>query len=159
MEKNFSPSEKLSTLFVTLCSRFSAIYLINRLDFTYEKLHADSCFEYILPPVGTLRDAYKVLFIATKAGKNDPKGLYDVFIDESLFLKDFYSGSIDISSNNAIVRYDFRIIKLSEEEAVLFFLEDRNSIESDRIEKMKIETIQENYLFSMIVDLNKHSDT
>ncbi len=163
MEKNFSPSEKLSTLFVTLCSRFSAIYLINRLDFTYEKLHADSCFEYILPPVGTLRDAYKVLFVAAKAGKNDQKGLYDVFIDESLFLKDFYSGSIDISSNNAIVRYDFRIIKLSEEEAVLFFLEDRNSIESDRIEKMKIETIQGNYLFSMIVDLKddtcKNSNT
>ncbi len=147
------PSERFSNLSVTLCSHFSAIYLINRLDSTYEKLHADSCFEYILPPAGTLRDAYKVLFAATKRGKSDQKGTYDAFIDEALFLKDAYNGSIDISFNNSVIRYDFRIIKLSEEEAVLFFLEDRNSMESDRIEKMKIETIQENYLFSMIVDL------
>ncbi len=157
MEKNYLSSERFSTLSVTLCSHFSAIYLINRLDFTYEKLHADSCFESILPTVGTLRDAYKVLFVAAKAGENDQKGIYDAFIDEALFLKDSYNGSIDISLNNSIIRYDFYIIKLSEEEAVLFFLENRNSIESDRIEKMKMETIQENYLFSMIVDLR--SDT
>ncbi len=153
MEKNYLTSERLSALSTTLCSHFSAIYLINRIDSTYEKLHADSCFESILPAVGTLRDAYKVLFVATKTGENDQKGLYDAFIDESLFLKDSYNGSIDISLNNSIIRYDFHIIKLSEEEAVLFFLEDRDSIESDRIEIMKIETIQENYLFSMIVDL------
>ncbi len=157
MEKNYLPSERLSTLSVALCSHFSAIYLINRMDSTYEKLHADSCFESILPAVGTLRDAYKVLFAAIKTGEIDQKGIYDAFIDETLFLKDSYSGSIDIPLNDSIIRYDFRIIKLSEEEAVLFFLEDRNSIESDRIEKMKIETIQENYLFSMIVDLK--SDT
>ncbi len=157
MEKNYLPSERLSALSVALCSHFSAIYLINRMDSTYEKLHADSCFESILPAVGTLRDAYKVLFAAIKTGEIDQKGIYDAFIDETLFLKDSYSGSIDIPLNDSIIRYDFRIIKLSEEEAVLFFLEDRNSIESDRIEMMKIETIQENYLFSMIVDLK--SDT
>lgn len=141
----------------TLCSHFSAIYLINRTDSTYEKLHADSSFESILPAVGTLRDAYKVLFVSTKTGETDQKDIYDAFIDESLFLRNSYNGSIDISFNNAINRYDFRIIKLSEEEAVLFFLEDKDSIESDRMEKMKMETIQENYLFSMIVDLK--SDT
>ena len=96
MEKNNLPSEKLSNLSVTLCSHFSAIYLINRIDSTYEKLHADSCFEYILPPVGTLRDAYKVLFAATKGGESDQKGIYDAFIDEGLFLKDAFNGSIDI---------------------------------------------------------------
>ncbi len=147
------PSERFSALSATICSHFSAIYLINRMDSTYEKLHADSCFESILPTVGTLRDAYKVLFVATNTGENDPKGTYDAFIDESLFLRDSYNGSVDISLNNSVSRYDFRIMKLSEEEAVLLFLEDKNSIESDRMELMKIETIQENYLFSMIVDL------
>lgn len=141
--------EKIQEILAKLYPQFSAIYLIHLKEETYEQLQADDFLHEHLEKEGTLKDAYRLLFAVNKEGLQNNSSKYDIFSDNSLFNKNNFSGMIELEKK----RYDFHILKVSEDESVIIFIEDTYGFESDQFEKMKMDTLQENYLFSMIVDL------
>lgn len=141
--------EKIQEILAKLYPQFSAIYLIHLKEETYEQLQADDFLHKHLEKEGTLKDAYRLLFAVNKEGLQNNSSKYDIFSDNSLFNKNNFSGMIELEKK----RYDFHILKVSEDESVIIFIEDTYGFESDQFEKMKMDTLQENYLFSMIVDL------
>ena len=96
-----------------------------------------------------MTDAYRILFTTDKNSLSVTSSNYEAFADESIFQKENFSGNIELGKK----RYNFHILKISENEHVIILIENTFGIQSDKFEKMKMDTLQENYLFSMIVDL------
>lgn len=141
-------SNKLQEILTKLYSCFSAVYFIHLNEGTYEELQADDYLQNLLQSEGTLTEAYRALFIHKKSFKSLNSN-YEAFTDETLFDKENFTGNIEYEDK----RYIFHIMKISETESVVLFIENTYGKQSDQYEKMKMDTIQDNYLFSMIVDL------
>lgn len=142
--------QTVSRIAQTLFSKCSAAYLIDAAENTYTELFADEEFRAAAGSSGSLTELYKGVF--QQVSSRETKGSnYDAFVDESLFKRDSFGGNITLGQKSFI----YRIIKTAEKEHTLYFMENTEGHNSDRLEKMKMDTIQENYLFSMIVDLKK----
>ena len=150
---------KMQEYLLKLSSRFAAMYLLHTDTNSYEEIHADDVFQNRLAEKGTFEDAYRLLFTSGKAGNLTITDSYQAFSDISVFKKNNYSSSIEITVNQEIRRYDYRILQISETESLFCFIENPLAIESDHYEKMKMDTIQDNYLFSMVVDLKNDTCT
>lgn len=131
---------------------FSAIYLIHLQNNTYEEIQADAVFRKRLPQKGDIFTVYRLLFAASKTGTQNPQN-YDAFSGENLFLRNHYSGRLDFSENSAERRFEYHVFKISDNESLLIIIENENGIIAEQYDRLKIDTLQENYLFSMIVDL------
>lgn len=140
---------KIQAVLNKLYPRISGLYLIVPQEGTYEELQADDFLKEYLAHTGTLSEAYRLLFSSSKKSSDTIASNYDAFTDETLFEKDNFSGSLDLENR----RYNFHILKIADNESVLMFFENIHGLQSDKFEKLKMDTIQENYLFSMIVDL------
>ncbi|MDO5382551.1 MAG: ATP-binding protein [Eubacteriales bacterium] len=122
---------------------------------TYRVSECDEYFQGIFKQEGSLRDLYRVLFL--KEEQKDNKNNYESFIDEDVFKKDKYQGGVRFQAEDEEKSFFFRILKISSTESIMvFFVEDFFS-QNNMIEMEKIDTIQEIYLFSMIVDLGNDS--
>ena len=140
---------RVQEIFNQLYSCFSAMYLIHIDKGAYEELQADDYFQKLMTKEGTLSEAYRILFAINKNSLDNMTSGYEAFNDESLFRKENFSGNVELGKK----RYNFHILKISKTERVLLFIENTYGMQSDQFEKMKMDTLQENYLFSMIVDL------
>lgn len=136
-----------------LFSRCSAAYIIDPINSTYEEIFADDIFSQAVEKKGTLSALYRGIFHQITSGKVKKNEYYDAFIDESLFCRDGFSGTVIMPSGDKTVSYFYRVMKTDENEYVIYFMENSDAYSSDTLEKQKMDTIQENYLFSMIVDL------
>lgn len=145
---------KKKLLLSGMFSHFSAIYLIRLADNTYEEIQAETSFSNLLPKKGMISDIYRLLFIANKTGIQN-SGNYDAFGFENLFRRENCSGSLDLYDTSQKTHYDYYVFKMSENEHLLIFVQNQNALTANQYEKLKIDTLQENYLFSMIVDLKK----
>ena len=145
---------KKKLLLSGMFSHFSAIYLIRLADNTYEEIQAETSFSNLLPKKGMISDIYRLLFIANKTGIQN-SGNYDTFGFENLFRRENCSGSLDLYDTSQKTHYDYYVFKMSENEHLLIFIQNQNALTANQYEKLKIDTLQENYLFSMIVDLKK----
>lgn len=159
MLHNNSKERNMQDYLLKLSSRFSAMYLLHTDTNNYEELQADDIFKKRLAVRGSFDDAYRLLFTSGRSGDLTIIDSYQAFADIGIFKKNNYASSIEISVNQETRRYDYRILQISETESLLFFIENPFSIESDQYEKMKMDTIQENYLFSMVVDLKNDTCT
>ena len=144
--------KKIHDLVSGMTSCFSAIYLIHSKENTYEEIQAEASFSNRLPKKGEITCIYRLLFNASKTGIQNSED-YDAFGAENLFRQDNCSGSLDLYDVSPKAHYDYYVFRLSEKERLLIFIKNENAITADRYEKLKIDTLQENYLFSMIVDL------
>lgn len=142
--------QTVSRIAQTLFSKCSAAYLIDAVENTYTELFADEEFRAAAGSSGSLTKLYKEIFQHVSSGETKSSN-YDAFIDESLFKRDSFVGNITLGQKSFI----YRAIKTAENEHALYFMENTEGHNSDRLEKMKMDTIQENFLFSMIVDLKK----
>ncbi|MGN0638131.1 MAG: response regulator [Huintestinicola sp.] len=133
----------------------SAAYLVDAAADTYEELFADEDFKAAVGPSGTLTDLYKGIFQQISSGEVQNNKNYDAFVDESLFKRDSFTGNVTMPSRNGLKSFIYRVVRTAENENTIYFMENTEGHDSDRLEKMKMDTIQENYLFSMIVDLKK----
>lgn len=143
----------LSRISQTVFLGCSAAYLIDSAADTYTELIADDDFKAAAAPSGSLKELYKGIFRQVLSGEEKKNNKYDAFVDESLFKRDSFNGNITLPSAVGKKSFIYRIVKTGENEHTLLFMENTNGHSSDRLEKMKMDTIQENYLFSMIVDL------
>ena len=144
--------KKHRQLLSEMASRFSAMYLIHLQDNTYEEIQADTVFRKRLPQKGDIPAVHRLLFASTKAGAQSPQ-YYDAFCGESLFLRNHYSGCLDFLEDCGKKRFDYHVFKVSGNESLLIFIENESGMIAEQYDRLKMDTLQENYLFSMIVDL------
>ncbi len=149
---------RLQELLTKLASRISALYLLNTDTCTYEEIFADHVFHSRLAEKGTFKDVYHLLFTTSKSGEELTADNYQAFANDNIFKQDNYTSRLDFRmENNRRKRYDYRILRISESESLLIFIESALSVEAERYEQMKMDAMQENFLFSMIVDLKSDS--
>ena len=130
---------------------------INNARHEYHILEWNESFSKLLKRDGSLRDLYIVLFSYYDHQSENEENDYQLFIDEEVFKKDKYQGNIRLMEDGEEKIYFFRIMNVSSEEAFMMFFEEDSVAQSNMLELEKIDTIQESYLFSMMVDLAKDS--
>lgn len=123
----------------------------------YFVLEQDDFFENIIKEKGTLRDLYRILFLKNGKQEEIAEGGYDRFIDESIFQKAAYQSGIRFHVNEEERGFHFRLLKTSQDKSIILFFSEDSLELSNMLEMEKIDTLQESYLFSMIVDLAKDS--
>ena len=124
---------------------------------TYHVSEWDECLKSVLKPEGSLRDLYRVFFSGREQQSQNKQNNYDQFIDEEVFMKEKYQGGIRFKMKGEEKNYHFRILKISEKESIIILFREDFFVQSNMLEMEKIGTIQESYLFSMIVDLANDS--
>ena len=145
-------SDKISVLLDKIYARMTAVCMIYLQEDRYEMIKTDDFLSRILNPQGSLKEVYSSLFLAIREGER-VSNAYDAFRDEAIFERENHAGNIRLISGEKEQRYDYRILKLDDASAVIVFFHCEEGYESDRMEKLKMDAIQENYLFSMIGDL------
>ena len=145
-------NNKVTALLEKLFGCMSAVYLIDQVNKRYELVKADDFMNRILGEQGDLKDAYNRLFLSIREGQRT-SGAYDAFRDQKIFDKENYAGNVRLISDGEEQTYDYRILKLDDETGCIVFFCCENGYEDARMEKLKMDTIQENYLFSMVGDL------
>lgn len=124
---------------------------------TYHVLECEEYFWNIFKQDGSLRDLYRIMFSNSRQESADNENVYDRFIEEDAFKKEKYQGSIHFQDKEEIKDYIFYFFKLSQVESIILFFEEGFWAQSNMLELEKIDTIQESYLFSMMVDLSNDS--
>ena len=124
---------------------------------TYHVSEWDECLKSVFKPEGSLRDLYRVFFSGREQQSQNKQNDYDRFIDEEVFMKEKYQGGIRFKMKGEEKNYHFRILKISEKESIIILFREDFFAQSNMLEMEKIGTIQESYLFSMIVDLANDS--
>ncbi|MGN0336635.1 MAG: response regulator [Lachnospiraceae bacterium] len=145
-------NEKVMSLLEKIYEHMSAVYMIDLKEKCYEMIKQDDFMSRILGAQGDLKDAYSSLFLAIREGER-VSNAYEAFSDHSIFEKENQAGNVHLIAGKEEQSYDYRILKLDAETSVIVFFHRYDGYESDRMEKLKMDTIQENYLFSMIGDL------
>ena len=149
--------KRLFDIYSRVMQNYSALYLIHKEDKSYEALQADDVFTQLISETGSLVMLYSQLFSLNKSNMSKNKGKYVIFNSENLFLQDKYHGSLVLTVDNAEREYEYRIVSISEQDSVLLIVEDDSRTRWNHYERLKMDTIQENYLFSMIVNLKDNS--
>ena len=104
---------------------------------------------------GTWKELYATVFVQNALGQDPYKeNQYGKFIDESFFRREHYQGNIIKYRNGKREAFSLYLTKISEEFSGLVILCLEERIQKDMIELEKSYTIQEEYLFSMIVNLS-----
>lgn len=145
-------NEKMIALLEKIYDCMSAVYTLDLKENCYEKIKADDFLDQLLGVQGDLKDAYAKLFLAIREGER-VSNAYEAFRDQAIFERENHAGKIRLISGEKEQSYDYRILKLDDVSAVIVFFCCEEGYESDRMEKLKMDAIQENYLFSMIGDL------
>ena len=143
---------KMIALLEKIYDRMSAVYLLYLQENRYEMIKQDDFMKQILGEQGDLQEVYAKLFLAIREGTR-VSSAYEAFRDQSVFEKENQAGNIRLISEQEEQSYDYRILKLDEEMSVIVLFHCVDGYEHDRMEKLKMDTIQENYLFSMVGDL------
>ena len=144
-------------IFQALEKQCEVVCLINNRDRSFQIIRGTEFWKGLLGESGTLYSLYGCLFTQNLSKDTSGSGKYEIFIDESFFQKEKMQGTLAIPNEQGerIVRY--HLIQISDEEAGFVILPYDEVGTSQKAELEKIDTIQENYLFSMIVDLRTDS--
>ena len=87
----------------------------------------------------------------------EDKGGYKQFGDLSVFQRDQYRANLSFVVDNKEYMYEFVQSRMNDDEMAIFIMEQSYFFDHTTIEKEKADTIQESYLFSMIVNLSDDS--
>ena len=147
--------KELLEIFKSIYQQTKGIYLVNLENEVYETMYTRDEFINIIPERGSLTELYKAFFLANRYSENIRSDSYDIFATKDLFLKRNYRGEIEINIDGDLNKYDYHVVCVSEKNSVFIFAENTKSVEADIMEKEKINAIQEDYLFSMVIDLKK----
>lgn len=146
---------ELLEIFKGIYQQTKGVYLVNLENEVYETMYTRDEFINIIPEQGSFSDMYKSFFLASRYNKNIKSDGYDIFVTKDVFLKRNYRGEIEINIDGDLNKYDYHVVCVSEKNSVFIFAENTKSVEADIMEKEKINAIQEDYLFSMVIDLKK----
>lgn len=122
---------------------------------TYHIAECDETFLRIFKPEGTLKELHSAMFFARDKQLDGQKNNYETFTDVKVFQKDKYQSEVSFKLDDEERKYMFRFFRLDDSRLIIAFFEGKEVAQSNTLELEKMDTIQETYLFSMIVDLAK----
>lgn len=145
------------TFFKKIINNYNAVYFLNKTTNSYETYCSDNNFKNIVPDTGSFDDLYSSIFAMNKNNAENTSKEYSVFFDSSIFFRKNFSGRLYLCINSETKNYDYKIFEIDEQYNIILISINEYNFEADSIERQKMNTIQEDYLFSMIVNLKEDS--
>ena len=144
-------------IYAALERQCEVVCLINNKTKMFQMIKGTDYWRKLCGEKGTLYKLYRCLFTQNLSDQSSGSGKYEMFVDERFFEKEKSQGILIIPDECGERSVRYHLIKISEDEAGFVILPYDEAVSSHKVELEKIDTIQENYLFSMIVDLNTDS--
>ncbi len=147
--------QQTTDLVEKILGKCEAVYHINKTDKSFRQITADPQLSELVGETGTIYHLYKTFFTSGRKGENTSQSRYTMFDNDTIFFKDSYAGHLTLMVAGAEREYDYRIFEIEENESVFMLIANEFRKEDTQYERMKMESIQENFLFSMIIDLKQ----
>ena len=129
------------------------IILVDHSTEKYEMIKSNDFFVSIIKEKGTSEELFKVLYLSSRDKNKSSVSEYEEFVELSVFEKNEYRADFYFENNGKKYLSAMYQVRMSPTEVALFFgKRDEHSLSKD-LEVEKADTIQESYLYSMIVDL------
>lgn len=129
------------------------IILVDHSTEKYEMIKSNDFFVSIIKEKGTSEELFKVLYLSSRDKNKSSVSEYEEFVELSVFEKNEYRADFYFENNGKKYLSTMYQVRMSPTEVALFFgKRDEHSLSKD-LEVEKADTIQESYLYSMIVDL------
>ena len=129
------------------------IILVDHSTGKYEMIKSNDFFVSIIKEKGTSEELFKVLYLSSRDKNKSFVSEYEEFVELSVFEKNEYRADFYFENNGKKYLSAMYQVRMSPTEVALFFgKRDEHSLSKD-LEVEKADTIQESYLYSMIVDL------
>lgn len=157
MKREEKIKEVSECLIQNLIKEKKCLIIVNNKTKQYECLESDEVFKTILADSGSIDELYKTLFLNNKNNDMEDKAGYRQFEDLSVFQRDQYRVSLSFVVDNKDHIYELMQSRINDDEMAIFIMEQSYFFDHSTIEKEKADTIQEAYLFSMIVNLSDDS--
>ena len=157
MKREEKIKEVSDCLIQNLIKEKKCLILINNRTKQYECLESDEVFKTIIDESGSIDGLYNTLFLNNKNNGMEDKAGYKQFENLSVFQRDQYRANLSFVVNDKDRMYELMQFRISDDEMAIFITEQSYLFDHSTIEKEKAYTIQEAYLFSMIVDLSDDS--
>ena len=157
MKREEKIKEVSACLIQNLIKEKKSLIIVNNRTKQYECLELDEVLKTILPDRGSIDELYNTLFLVNKNNGTEDKGGYKQFGDLSVFQRDQYRVNLSFVVDNKEYMYEFVQSRMNDDEMAIFIMEQSYFFDHTTIEKEKADTIQESYLFSMIVNLSDDS--
>lgn len=153
MDKGQRARQVLDGIIQTSMNMAKCIVVVNNVTKRYECIKSEDIFNNIISQSGTAQELYDILFLNNKTVDSEAAGEYKQFRNLSVFEKNQYRANLKFVVDNIERDYSIILASMNTDETAVIIMERDNLSDSDRIEQEKAETIQESYLFSMIVNL------
>ena len=157
MKREEKIKEVSDCLIQNLIKEKKCLILVNNRTKQYECLESDEVFKTIIDESGSIDGLYNTLFLNNKNNGMEDKAGYKQFENLSVFQRDQYRANLSFVVNDKDRMYELMQSRISDDEMAIFITEQSYLFDHITIEKEKAYTIQEAYLFSMIVDLSDDS--
>lgn len=157
MKREEKIKEVSDCLIQNLIEKKKCLILVNNRTKQYECLESDGVFKTIIDERGSIDGLYNTLFLNNKNNGMEDKAGYKQFENLSVFQRDQYRANLSFVVNDKDRMYELMQSRISDDEMAIFITEQSYLFDHSTIEKEKAYTIQEAYLFSMIVDLSDDS--
>ena len=157
MKREEKIKEVSDCLIQNLIKEKKCLILVNNRTKQYECLESDEVFKTIIDESGSIDGLYNTLFLNNKNNGMEDKAGYKQFENLSVFQRDQYRANLSFVVNDKDRMYELMQFRISDDEMAIFITEQSYLFDHSTIEKEKADTIQEAYLFSMIVDLSDDS--
>ena len=157
MKREEKIKEVSDCLIQNLIKEKKCLILVNNRTKQYECLESDEVFKTIIDESGSIDGLYNTLFLNNKNNGMEDKAGYKQFENLSVFQRDQYRANLSFVVDDKERMYELMQSRISDDEMAIFITEQSYLFDHSTIEKEKAYTIQEAYLFSMIVDLSDDS--
>lgn len=157
MKREEKIKEVSDCLIQNLIEKKKCLILVNNRTKQYECLESDEVFKTIIDERGSIDGLYNTLFLNNKNNGMEDKAGYKQFENLSVFQRDQYRANLSFVVNDKERMYELMQSRISDDEMAIIITEQSYLFDHSTIEKEKAYTIQEAYLFSMIVDLSDDS--
>ena len=157
MKREEKIKEVSDCLIQNLIKEKKCLILVNNRTKQYECLESDEVFKTIIDESGSIDGLYNTLFLNNKNNGMEDKAGYKQFENLSVFQRDQYRANLSFVVNDKELMYELMQSRISDDEMAIIITEQSYLFDHSTIEKEKAYTIQEAYLFSMIVDLSDDS--
>ena len=129
------------------------IILVDHSTGKYEMIKSNDFFLSIIKEKGTSEELFKVLYLSSRDKNKSFVSEYEEFVELSVFEKNEYRADFYFENDGKKYLSTMYQVRISPTEvALLLGKRDEHSLSKD-LEVEKADTIQESYLYSMIVDL------
>ena len=142
-------------IYKTLLDDMDCMIEIDNEKDVYHVAKADNFFHDLLKETGNLEYLYQMLFMKEKHSSDDEIGEYRKFTNVAFFELDKHKGFIQLYDGEKEQGYFYNLLRVADGQAILVFSSAEGIEASNFNEIEKIETIQQNYLFSMMIDLTE----